>query len=163
MVLLKNLLELYNFSVQGVLPSWNLDGMTNWMPENQCFPLFWPLRFIELWLWAKDHVALKINSFSKELCRALGSSDSRKNPIGERTIQIFSPWAFFFFLRRIPVMSSRSGWLKNFLEGEGEIFVTNFRPSSLFCSLTLCPLQSCVFWESASKITSGLFFFHSYP
>lgn len=51
---------------------------------------------------------------------------------------------FFFFLRRIPVMSSRSSWLKNFLEGEGGIFVRNFRPSSCFCSFPLCPLQSCV-------------------
>lgn len=52
---------------------------------------------------------------------------------------------FFFSLnRRIPVMSSRSSWLKNFLEGEGGIFVTDFRPSSGFCSLPLCPLQSCV-------------------
>lgn len=56
-------------------------------------------------------------------------------------------------------MSSRSSWLTNFLEGEGGIFVTNFLPSSSFCSPTLCPLQSCVFWESASRITSGLFFF----
>lgn len=60
-------------------------------------------------------------------------------------------------------MSSRSSWLKNFLEGKGGIFVTNFLPSSCFCSLTLCPLQSCVFWESASRITSGLFFFSLSP
>lgn len=60
-------------------------------------------------------------------------------------------------------MSSRSSWLKNFLEGKGGIFVTNFLPSSCFCSLTLCPLQSCVFWESASRITSGLFIFSLSP
>lgn len=87
-------------------------------------------------------------------------------PMGKETMQRFSSRSPFSKEEKKKTKPNRIqrcpqglAGLKNVLEGEGGIFVANFRPSSCFCSLlTLCPLQSCVFWESARSQVVFSFF-----